>query len=98
VNATGDKYWCKNNQHHRDDGQPAMVRRTGAKEWWFEDFRITEAQSKKIFQWQRRPWTPWGKACVLFKFKFLIPRLYDPTTARGQKRMDESWARAYQSH
>jgi hypothetical protein len=95
VTTDGSKWWYRDGQQHRDGDRPAIVVADGTKQWWFEGFKITEAQSKKLFQWQRRPWTPWGKACVLFKFRFLIPRLYDPTTSRGQKRMEQSWTRAY---
>jgi hypothetical protein len=79
--------WYVNGERHRLDG-PAIEDADGHKEWWLWGTRCTEAQVAMMAkQWAQRR----VRACRLLKFRWLIPRLYDPTTRSGQRRMEENY-------
>ena len=94
-----------NGNHHREGDRPAVVHPVSGKVWFWHGLRHRLFGRPACESADGRPIAYWidgvcvtaeqaekhHRACRLLKYRWLLPRLYDPATARGMRRLDQSY-------
>jgi hypothetical protein len=81
VHPVWGKAWFRHGLRHRGFGRPACESPDGQPlAYWIDGARVTAEEAERHHA-----------ACQLLKYRWLVPRLYDPATPRGMRRLNASY-------